>query len=87
MHPAVQLQIINVAMLTISSLPLQHPEAGYNLVNSPHLRPAYALDSVLYKLSLEICRGEWAWYGVHPTIQSEHDIDVSLHYYLCCTCF
>lgn len=53
---------------------MQHPEAGYNLVNSPHLRPAYALDVALNQFSLEIVEGKWENVGVRPEIRSEEDI-------------
>lgn len=55
---------------------IQHPEAGYNLMNSPHLRPAYALDVVLSQFSQEIVNGDWENVGLHPTISSEHDIQM-----------
>lgn len=53
---------------------IQHPEAGYNLVNCPHLRPAYALDAALAQFSLEIAEGKWEQAGIRPEIQHEGDI-------------
>ena len=53
---------------------LQHPEAGYNLVNSPHLRPAYALDAALYRFSCEIADGKWVNMGISPEITHEMEI-------------
>ena len=53
---------------------MQHPEAGYNLVNCPHLRPAYALDAALAQFSLEIAEGKWEQAGIRPEIQHEGDI-------------
>ena len=50
---------------------LQHPEAGYNLVNSPHLRPAYALDVALFNFSREIADGKWINQGISPEINEE----------------
>ncbi|TPX32139.1 hypothetical protein SmJEL517_g04720 [Synchytrium microbalum] len=32
----------------------QHPEAGYNLINSPHLRPAYEVDDAIMALSEDL---------------------------------
>ncbi len=32
----------------------EHPEAGYNLENSPHLKPAYALDELILNFSAEL---------------------------------
>ena len=50
---------------------LQHPEAGYNLINSPHLRPAYALDVALFNFSREIGDGKWVNQGISPEINEE----------------
>ena len=55
---------------------LDHPEAAYNLVNSPHLRPAYALDASLKRFSDEIADGEWVDRGISPTVTSERDISI-----------
>ncbi|KAJ3340943.1 hypothetical protein HDU93_006029 [Gonapodya sp. JEL0774] len=55
----------------------EHPEAGYNLVNSPHLRPAYDLDRSLIDFSVSLSQ-----YGLPPTIDSEAALDraVSLYF-------
>ena len=37
----------------------EHPEATYNLVNSPHLRPAFILDRVVKRLARDIGEGAW----------------------------
>lgn len=37
---------------------LEHPECAHNLHNSPHLRPAYILDSVIYEFLLDVGRGK-----------------------------
>ena len=54
----------------------QHPGAAYNLVNSPHLRPAYALDVTLKQFSDEIVDGKWVCKGINATITSEWHKDV-----------
>ena len=53
---------------------IQHPEAGYNLVNSPHLRPAYALDVALAQFSRELAEGKWEGHGLRPEVRSEQDV-------------
>ena len=53
----------------------QHPEAGYNMVNSPHLRPAYALDAALRNFSCEIAEGQWVQRGIRPEIEHEGDVN------------
>jgi glycogen debranching enzyme len=48
-----------------------HPEAGYNLKNSPHLRPAYELDEALMKFSNEIS----TVYHKKANISNEHELE------------
>ncbi len=37
-----------------SSWLVNHPEAGYNLINSPHLRPAFELDEAILQFSISL---------------------------------
>ncbi|XP_021957483.1 glycogen debranching enzyme isoform X2 [Folsomia candida] len=53
-----------------------NPESGYNLVNSPHLRPAYLLDSVLSELSRDISQEKYAERGLPSKINSEDHLNV-----------
>ncbi|ORX48579.1 glycogen debranching enzyme [Hesseltinella vesiculosa] len=58
-----------------SAFLLDHPEAGYNLVNSPHLVPAYELDTALIELS-----GQMEQHGLAAQITSTKDIDTIMTY-------
>ncbi|KAF7652312.1 hypothetical protein LDENG_00098520 [Lucifuga dentata] len=53
-----------------------HPECGYNLVNSPHLKPAWLLDRALWRLSCEVADGKHAERGLPALIQNERQINV-----------
>ncbi|KAG7524665.1 glycogen debranching enzyme-like isoform X2 [Solea senegalensis] len=52
-----------------------HPECGYNLVNSPHLKPAWLLDRALWHLSCEVADGKYTEAGVPALIQDEHHVN------------
>ncbi|KAJ1655342.1 bifunctional 4-alpha-glucanotransferase/amylo-alpha-1,6-glucosidase [Dispira simplex] len=49
---------------------LDHPEAGYNLHNSPHLRPAFEVDEALMQLSSTLGR-----LGLPEEVHNEGDLD------------
>ncbi|PFH46873.1 glycoside hydrolase family 133 protein [Amanita thiersii Skay4041] len=48
---------------------LEHPEAGYSPETSPHLQPAYELDTAMIEFSKSLASKE-----LPVVIQSEHDI-------------
>lgn len=52
-----------------------HPECGYNLVNSPHLKPAWVLDRALWHLTCDIEDGKYN--NMPPNITSEQQLGVS----------
>ena len=54
----------------------KYPDAAYNLVNTPHLRPAYALDVTLKRFSDEIAARKWVYRGINTTVTSESDISI-----------
>lgn len=54
----------------------QHPECGYNLVNSPHLRPAYLLDRVIDKLTRDMLKGRWRKRGLGDDVTEEKHLQI-----------
>ncbi len=54
-----------------------HPEASYNCSNCPHLRPAFALDQVMIRLSVDVAKGLWVERGIPKgRIHSEEHLQV-----------
>ncbi|KAI7792667.1 putative glycogen debranching enzyme-like, partial [Triplophysa rosa] len=51
-----------------------HPECGYNLVNSPHLKPAWFLDRALWHFSCAVADGKYSDGGVPALIENEKHI-------------
>uniref|UniRef100_A0A671UFB2 Glycogen debranching enzyme n=1 Tax=Sparus aurata TaxID=8175 RepID=A0A671UFB2_SPAAU len=49
----------------------EHPECGYNLVNSPHLRPAWVLDRAIWHLTTRIVEGRYKAKGLPTDITNE----------------
>ena len=52
----------------------QHPESTFNLINSPHFRPAYLLDRLLWYLAEDIGKGKYVGKGIPTSITSEDHI-------------
>lgn len=51
---------------------IDYPDASYNLINSPHLKPAVLLDSILIQLSKDISEGKLRHKGIHPQLEEHH---------------
>ncbi|XP_035827253.1 glycogen debranching enzyme [Aplysia californica] len=52
----------------------KHPECTYNMVNSPHLRPAYIVDRIFEHFSLEVGEGRWQSEGIPKCVNSEEHL-------------
>ncbi|KAM4895919.1 glycogen debranching enzyme isoform 2-T3 [Sylvia borin] len=52
-----------------------HPECGYNLVNSPHLKPAWILDRALWHLTGMVADGKCIAKGVPPLIENDQHLN------------
>ncbi|XP_070775031.1 glycogen debranching enzyme [Enoplosus armatus] len=53
----------------------KHPECGYNLVNSPHLRPAWVLDRAIWHLTTRVAEGRYKAKGLPADITSESHLN------------
>ncbi|XP_036376850.1 glycogen debranching enzyme-like isoform X2 [Megalops cyprinoides] len=53
----------------------EHPECGYNLVNSPHLKPAWVLDRAIWHLTCDVADGKCKDRGLPALIQNEQHLN------------
>ena len=53
---------------------VQHPEAAYNLNNSPHLHAAALLDAVLHAFSHRVLDGEFVSSGLVPAVKGSSTV-------------
>lgn len=57
---------------------MDHPECAYNLANSPHLKPAYLLDRIIYYTSLKVASHALEKSdGIPARIRNQQHLDVS----------
>ncbi|KAJ8012292.1 hypothetical protein DPEC_G00067150 [Dallia pectoralis] len=49
----------------------EHPECGYNMINSPHLRPAWILDRAIWHMSCNMADGKYTAMGLPAQVQKE----------------
>ncbi|XP_073971734.1 glycogen debranching enzyme isoform X2 [Rhodnius prolixus] len=56
-----------------------HPECAYNLMNTPHLRPAYFLDRLLKDFSKDIANGMYDTCGLTAEIETEEHLQALRH--------
>ncbi|XP_066547874.1 glycogen debranching enzyme isoform X1 [Amia ocellicauda] len=53
----------------------EHPECGYNLVNSPHLKPAWILDRAICHLTCDVVDGKYKSRGLPALIQNDDHLN------------
>ncbi|MGH0153006.1 UNVERIFIED_CONTAM: hypothetical protein FKN15_047322 [Acipenser sinensis] len=53
---------------------MEHPECGYNLVNSPHLKPAWLLDRALWHLTCDVADGKYKDKGLPALIENDEHL-------------
>ncbi|XP_063481653.1 glycogen debranching enzyme isoform X4 [Symphalangus syndactylus] len=53
----------------------EHPECAYNLVNSPHLKPAWVLDRALWRFSCDVAEGKYKEKGIPALIENDHHMN------------
>uniref|UniRef100_A0A8D2KBD5 Glycogen debranching enzyme n=1 Tax=Urocitellus parryii TaxID=9999 RepID=A0A8D2KBD5_UROPR len=53
----------------------EHPESAYNLVNSPHLKPAWVLDRALWHFSCDVAEGKYKEKGIPALIENDQHMN------------
>ncbi|KAL8625730.1 hypothetical protein ACOMHN_044005 [Nucella lapillus] len=58
---------------------LARPDFAYNMKNSPYLRPAFIVDSILRNFSEEVSQGKWEDKGVPAEVKEENQLQAMRH--------
>ncbi|XP_048458318.1 glycogen debranching enzyme isoform X1 [Rhincodon typus] len=53
----------------------KHPECSYNILNSPHLKPAWLLDRALWHLTCDVVKGKYQDRGLPAAIENGSQLD------------
>uniref|UniRef100_UPI00398F3654 glycogen debranching enzyme-like n=1 Tax=Pristiophorus japonicus TaxID=55135 RepID=UPI00398F3654 len=53
----------------------KHPECSYNILNSPHLKPAWLLDRALWHLTCDVAKGKYQNRGLPALIENESHLN------------
>ena len=54
----------------------EHPECVYNVINSPHLKPAFLLDRILWHVTLEVAEDKWEERGIPRKVRTQEHLEV-----------
>jgi len=65
----------------------EHPECSYNMINSPHLKPAYLVDRILWHFSMDVAENKYMDQGVPAELRSENHMQVTILSVRICSSF
>ncbi|CAG9760960.1 unnamed protein product [Ceutorhynchus assimilis] len=59
----------------------EHPEATYNCLNCPYMRPAYLLDAALHQFSMDVKKGLYEDRGIPPEVSTEDHLNAIRYHF------
>lgn len=59
----------------------EHPEATYNCLNCPYLRPAYLLDAAFHQFSMDVKKGLYEDRGIPPQVSTEEHLSAIRYHF------
>ncbi|XP_019762193.2 glycogen debranching enzyme isoform X4 [Dendroctonus ponderosae] len=59
----------------------EHPEAAYNCLNCPYMRPAYLLDEALHQFSMDIRKGLYEDRGIPLDVSTEDHLNAIRYHF------